>query len=613
MGSPPKLNLDKFRESNKLNLSQFTKSKPTSESMDLRTLAAAAIRGVTGFSPGGFIGAGIGVAGEGLAQSIEPREDYNIPQMLTQGALGAVPFGRVAGIAKSMFKGGAQAGIGNLATSQAEQGLHVPTLEDLGSAAIATGVGSLAGAIRLPEKLLRAKVPVHIDTGEAPKITTPEVEVPKVDLGRREVPKTKGPKKRDLRTGPMIMSEGGPDAGRRIMEEILTESSIPASRGIPEVTAQTARDTKERGSTILSWLNASKATAASGDLSAPLRQGIFLVGRRAWWNAWKPMFQSLRESNYNKINQEIAANPRYNEATSNGLSLTTLERFTDQEEHFASRIAQKIPGVKASERAYITFLNKLRMDLYNDLADKAERLGRPYDKGKLTSYINAATGRGNMALTVGSNSRTLDAAAPLLNTVFFSPRFVASRIQLLNPVSYARMDPFTRREALRDLATLTSVAGTALSLAKMGGLDVEMDPTKTDFGKIRTGNTRIDVLGGFGQYIRFFSQAAKGMMTEEDGPDPRRFIESKLSPTAVMIKEMISGKDYFGRKITIPKSLATNVSPMIARDIYELWKEDPDLVPLSGLSLFGLPAQSYKETKQKGTPSGIPRIRLNLP
>lgn len=585
----------------------------------LRQWIAAGVRGLSGFGPGGPIGAGIGLAGEGLAQSIEPRESYNFPQMGVQAGLGAIPFGKTGKRAYDILKGGALASAGNLLTNQAEEGLHIPSAEELGSAAISGTIGSLAGAIRLPKRLLSKEKVSIVEPPIKEPIITPEV---KIKPGQKFEP-NRPTVKLDLRkrpSNPIIMSDDR-EAGRKIMEQILAESKTSAPKnpitGTPKVLTQTPKG--QADSTIISYLNAPKAIAASSDLSAPLRQGIFLIGRKAWWNSWGPMIRSLREGNYNEFNEALISHPKYAQATKNGLMLGDASHIGTAEEQFASRLAESIPGlgkylIKPSERAYTTFLNNLRMSLYNDLTDKAAKLDAPVNNRMIASYINAATGRGTMGLTVGSKSRTLEKAAPFLNTMFFSPRFIASRIQLLNPISYAKMDPFTRKEALRDLATLTSIAGTALGLAKWNGADVTLDPTSPDFGKIKDGNVRVDMLGGFGQYIRFFAQTAKGLATEEPGPDPKRFIESKLSPTATMIKEMISGKDYFGRETTIPQSVLNNVAPMIARDTYELWKEDPNLVPLAGLSVFGLPTQSYGErTNNRGTPSGLPRIRLKLP
>lgn len=590
---------------------------------DVRKYAAMFLRGVSGFAPGGLIGAGAGLVGEGLAQTIEDREDYNFPQMGTQAALGAIPFGKVVGIGKGMLKGGLMGGAGTLATQQTEEGLHIPTSEELPQIALGTGLGAIGGGfaskIKLPKKYTDNVSKVANESKEVlgplakPIIKPTSLEGVKTEPNQPNI-------KLDLRTrpkNPIIMSTDK-EAGRKIMNQILEESARTKASQTPTVSLQNVTSKEPKGSKIVSAINITKSLASSGDLSFPLRQGIFVVGRKAWWNAWKPMIQALREGKYNEINETIFSNPRAKEAIDNGLDVTSLEGLLKREEAFYSSLAEKIPIVgkyliKPSERAYITFANKLRMDLYNDLANKAEKLGNPVDKKMLAAYINSATGRGSMGLRVGESSKTLEGAAPFLNTILFSPKLMFSRTQLLNPMSYVKMDPFTRKEALRDLATITSMAGTVLGLAKLNGAEVDFDPTSPEFAKIKIGNTRIDPLGGFSQYVRFFSQAVKGLGTDEPGPDPRRFIESKLSPSAQFVLENIRKKDYFGRDVKIPDSVLKAFTPLLARDIYELWKEDPNLVPLSGLSALGVGVQTYGEADKKGTPSGIPRIRIKLP
>jgi Histidine kinase-, DNA gyrase B-, and HSP90-like ATPase len=361
--------------------------------------------------------------------------------------------------------------------------------------------------------------------------------------------------------------------------------------------------------------NVAKSFSSAGDLSAPMRQGIFLMGRDSWRRAWLPMLKALKTSNHEELMAKRLADPMYAEAKQNGLMFTSHGKLDAVEESYASNLAKKIPifgqGLIApSERAFTTFLDELRLGTYKDLVDKGRKLGVPIDEKNIAQYINTASGRGTIGFRIGDKSDAGEKAAILLNTMFFSPRFIASRIQLLNPFTYSKLDPFTRKEALRDLATMAGVASTTLTMAKMAGAEVETDPREVDFGKAKIGNTRVDLLGGFGPYIRFFSETVNGMFSDEPGPDVSRFVESKLSPAARAVRDSIQQKDYLRKDTTVPKAVANAFAPLIAQDTYALWKEDPSLIPLAGAAAVGIPVQTYGETRPRRRNSQFPRVRL---
>lgn len=230
-------------------------------------------------------------------------------------------------------------------------------------------------------------------------------------------------------------------------------------------------------------INAPKALGASLDVSFPGRQGLWMVGRKEWYKSWAPMMKSLvSEDSYRKLQDSITNHPKFTEAVNNGLSLTdfagvavpkgmktkAIGKLAQQEEQFGTRLVEQFTGGKfspfrASNRAYSAFANNLRMSMYDNLTDKANRMaqrpgGQIADRKILAEYINSASGRGSMGLTVGGKSETLEKASELLNTVFWSPRFLASRVQLMNvPGNLIKMDKFTRQEYFRDM--ITAVVG----------------------------------------------------------------------------------------------------------------------------------------------------------
>src|SRR5690606_29468999 len=85
-----------------------------------------------------------------------------------------------------------------------------------------------------------------------------------------------------------------------------------------------------------------------------------------------------------------------------GLAFTHLgDQLSGREEAFMSRQADKIPGVKRSERAYTGFLNKLRADTFDSIVTKAKEAGidveaDPDGLKTLARFVNNATGRGDL-------------------------------------------------------------------------------------------------------------------------------------------------------------------------------------------------------------------------
>jgi hypothetical protein len=274
--------------------------------------------------------------------------------------------------------------------------------------------------------------------------------------------------------------------------------------------------------------------------------------------------------------------------------------------------------VKATERAYTGFANKMRADIFKDLFKKAEVLGLNPAENKqmldeIAKFANVATGRGDLKMLEGS--------AKVLNAFFFSPRLMSSRLTLMNPKYYIKATPVVRKQALKSLFQFAGTATSILAIAKLAGAEVETDPRNSDFAKIKIGNTRIDILGGFQQYIRSAAQLITGKyissttgkeITLGEGYKPLtrldillRSIESKEAPFASFVTDLLKGQDFKGEPISVPNEVLRRITPMIISDVIEIIKEDPSLVPLSALGVFGFGIQSYSGT-QKWKPTITP-------
>jgi hypothetical protein len=294
--------------------------------------------------------------------------------------------------------------------------------------------------------------------------------------------------------------------------------------------------------------------------------------------------------------------------------------------------------VRASDRAYVGFLDRVRADAFDDLARRFAQQGLDLNDEKLLNgmgdFIGSATGRGTLP--------ALRDHTATLNALFFSPRLMMSRLNFLGfggedlaglgryssviPGSYYMSLPRpVRVQAWKSMIGLGVTAVTILELAKLGGLKVVTDPTNADFGKVKDGNTRLDILGGFQQYIRLGAELAQQKVTSSTTGKAEplgggvgktstldiliHFFQGKLSPVPSAIASAAQQSSLNGP--SSPKSAAFWKSqapiPFMAQDVWEAL-HTPGVSPAvkiigPPLDVFGVGMQSYaaKPPKQRGS------------
>lgn len=371
--------------------------------------------------------------------------------------------------------------------------------------------------------------------------------------------------------------------------------------------------------TTVDIFNLPKSFLASIDMSAPFRQGAILsisnpkVGARSFEEMFR---QAFSEKKANEWLLKLRESPEYALIKQSKLYVAEpTTKLIAKEETFISNLAGKIPivgrAIKASERAYTGYLNKLRVDVFANGADLLREQGispeaNPEAYKSLANFINNATGRGNLG--------GAEMAAPLLNALFFSPRYVVSRFNLINPVVYAKMPAPVRKMALKSVATYIGFTVTMIALmdAASDDLDVEWDPRSSDFAKVRFGNTRFDPWAGFQQVVRVISQlisgqrksTKSGVISNLDGSEfphetradvALRFGRSKLSPTSGTIANILAGENIVGEEVTVQSELLKNIIPLYLQDIGEIYDEEgPTGIITSAIpAFFGIGVQSY--------------------
>lgn len=256
-----------------------------------------------------------------------------------------------------------------------------------------------------------------------------------------------------------------------------------------------------------------RALMATGDFSGAFRQAGPLGSRhpKLWGEAIKESTKwTFSNKGFEKAMKEIVDSDNYALISDKlGVDLPGAGALAD-EGMFAAEYAEKIPGygraVKAFDRNYTGVLTKLRYDVANEMIKKAggadnyvkqmrELYGDKADEA-MRAYgevINTFSGRG------GKRGGILDQHMKTLSTTLFAPRLWAANLQRLNPAWYASLykkNPAAAKLALQSQATFLTMAGSILGLATVAGATVGMDPRSADFGKIKVGNTRYDILGG---------------------------------------------------------------------------------------------------------------------
>lgn len=374
-------------------------------------------------------------------------------------------------------------------------------------------------------------------------------------------------------------------------------------------------------------VNIPRAFMSSADVSAVLRQSLVATVHRPGVAAKNigPMFRMMFDQKfYDDAMATIEKDPRFFQAVhEDHLKMTDVHNPTmgTREEAYPSQLAERVPVaghvVRGSSRAYTGFINVMRWHVYTELLELAELDGKltPKLRRDAAKVANWATGRGELP------GKTLESAAPLLNTVFFSPRLMASRFQTFNPFFYAHLDPMARKYAMKAAVKTFLTGMSILGAAAAAGAKVGMDPTSADFGKIRIGKTRLDVWGGHQQWARVAGQIYAGKITSTTTGKSiplsggflgssrwdvgQRFLEGKFSPPASLVRDWAKQEDFQGKPFSWKKAVVERSYPLMVQDMVDTFHEYGlgAAIGAYGIGAFGIGVQTY------GTPTKKSRTR----
>lgn len=357
------------------------------------------------------------------------------------------------------------------------------------------------------------------------------------------------------------------------------------------------------------------------DMSIPFRQGVTLFSPRRidiWAKGFMANLKSVfSPKRFERIMHGIRNDPMYHEMVKDGVVFNDLGSADPNlhNEDFRKSFFYKIPllsePVKASNRSADAFLNVARLELYKKMRGVLEKKGLTREADPkafkfIGNWTMNMTGRGHM-LNALENSK----AQFLLGNTFYGARLMASRFNLLNPVTYfdPRIPKEARYEAMKDMAAFSvTIMAVGAALAAAGGA-ISLDPDDSDFLQIRFGDNVYDISGGLVAYIRTFLRIAKAgytkatetkyegkKATENAGMSVLNFFRNKLSPNTSYGADLFFGKRY-GEEFD--KWEIVKIYPMYADDALKALKED-GVVSLATVLLPNVLGVGYGNYASKG-------------
>lgn len=375
-----------------------------------------------------------------------------------------------------------------------------------------------------------------------------------------------------------------------------------------------------------------KSLRAGFDVSFPGRQGLFLLNRPEGRAGVGRGFKSFKEREHESVQKDLASRPNAQLYEDFGLQQVKYDpkQIEQRSEDFpATHMIEKIPGLKQSERIFIDQGNLMRANVFDALHEKWSEQGKtPENRPDLyrgaAKYLNVLTGRDTLP-------KRFAQAGYILNKVMFSPRFVQSRLQLLNPAFYGRLPRELQLEALRDvggtLGTLSLLLGGTVAAARTAGyddkdIDIGGDPRATNFGKLKIKNVSYDFFSSLLPLIRTAARLTTGTKITPSGEyrlggltgggvfgsneglpeapfgasagtELATLGEGKLSPLASVSKGLLTGEGFAGEEYGLGEATRDLFEPMAISEFRQaLIDHDAGTAAMTLPGLLGIGVQT---------------------
>lgn len=267
-------------------------------------------------------------------------------------------------------------------------------------------------------------------------------------------------------------------------------------------------------------------------------------------------------------------------------------------------------GIRMSNRAFITFLNSTRAELFDELlrSNFKDRAPTVEELKAVGNLVNVATGRGKLS----------PMTARVASEFLWAPKLLASRIQFMAGQPLYGGTLKTRAIVAKEYARAIIGGYLLWNVSRLFDDKKEESPTSSDFGKIVRGDTRIDLWGGFQQVTTLGSRVATASTKTLKGKEhdigagkkygqrsPWYYIvdfgRSKARPDVGVAIDIMDRVTY-GSEATRPEGVAKSLLvPLPMRDIVQIMEAHgfTEGMIMEALGQFGAGVSHYEERERQ--------------
>lgn len=369
---------------------------------------------------------------------------------------------------------------------------------------------------------------------------------------------------------------------------------------------------------VKSMMGMTKGIVASFTSHAPLKHGFFaLFEDPTHWakNYFTQFSDAARQIAGKDVISAVKAEGYSRENSINGIYDKWIPgELTKTNEEFHSSLPDKIPGFshlyKGSKAMFEGFNLRMRMDLVDHYVNTVKKMGLdPQDKDIAKSW-------GQLAIDqTGGKSKNPDA---LMSQFLFSQRLLHAEVNNLTLHLFDKTaSKATRIQSAKTLAKVVAgVASVMYINNKLHPGSAETDPRSSNFGKVKVGDTRFDISGGYSSIVTLASRVAaaadgkSAIKSSTTGAMQKLgsgfgqtsyqtllgdFLQGRASPPGQIIADVANGQTFAGGKPTV-KSEASSLLEPIPAQTYGQLKNDPNSANKTAVMIaqqLGLMSSTY--------------------